>query len=168
VDRSLVNQADTLIPLFMKLTSKKWFLVVGIVAIGCMGLVALRHSVLGRIQDARRLDSLIDALYARQPANLDTTQWKCMVDWTKNLHGNSLIAYQTSASEIIALESRIEKQFAGHVDADTIEWLWDEYAKACPGGREYQRFRQSLNESLVALKSPVLIPLYPMDQKQSY
>lgn len=77
------------------------------------------------------------------------------------------VAFQTSVSEIIALESRIEKQLAGHVDADTIEWLWDEYAKACRGGREYQRFRQSLNESLVALKSPVLIPLFPVDQNQS-
>jgi hypothetical protein len=153
--------------MFMKLTSKKWFVFIAIVAIGCMGLVALRHSVLDRIQDARRLDSLLDALYARQPANLNTTQWKCMVDWTKNLHGNSLIAYQTSVSEIIALESRIEKRLAGHVDADTIEWLWDEYAKACPGGRRYQRFRPSLNDSLVALKSPVLIPLFPMDHDES-
>ncbi len=130
------------------------------------GLVALRYSVLGRIQDARRLDSLIDALYARQPANLDTTQWKCMVDWTKNLHGNSLIAYQTSVSEIIALESRIEKQLA--VMSMLIQ------SNGCGMNmRKHVQVDENINDldshsmsHSFALKSPVLIPLYPMVQKQ--
>ncbi len=126
-------------------------------AIFCAAIVAVRQSIVGRVQSSQRLGTLIDGLYLRQPKDLTVAQWRCMVSWTLNLHGNSLIAHQTTTREIIAFETRFEKQLLGHVDADTIEWIWDEYAKICRGGQNYQRFRLMLNEELVALKSPVLL-----------
>ncbi len=126
-------------------------------AICCAAVVAVRQSIVGRFQSAQRLGTLIDKLYSRQPQNLTVAQWRCMVDWTRNLHGNSLIAHQTSTSQIVAFETRIEKRLSGNVDADTIEWIWDEYAKICQGGQNYQKFRLMLNEDLIALKSSILL-----------
>ncbi|TWU15807.1 hypothetical protein Poly21_30090 [Allorhodopirellula heiligendammensis] len=134
-------------------------------AICCGSIIAVRHSIVGRTYYARRLEAQIDGLYAKQPSTLNAEQWKCMVEWTRNLHGNSLIAFQTSTGEIAAFESRISERLSGNVDGTTIEWIWDEYAVICPGGENYQRFRIMLNESLVALKSPVLLEPPTIDQE---
>lgn len=135
-----------------------------LVAICLAAAVAVRESLVGRVSTARKLGTLIDGLYARRPPNLTASQWRCMVDWTHNLHGNSLIAFQTTTTQIMEFEARVDKKLSGNVDADTIEWIWDEYAKVCPGGKNYQRFRLMVNEELVALKSPVLLES-PEDNK---
>ena len=51
-----------------------------------------------------------------------------MVDWTRNLHGNNRIAFQTGTGDIAAFEARVGKKLSGKVDAGTIEWIWDAYA----------------------------------------
>ncbi len=127
------------------------------VAFCCLLAMAWEQSILGRTRYSRRLENHIEQLRTKQPKNLTAAQWGCMVDWTQNLHGNSLIAFQTSTSEIAAFESRVDERLSGKVDAATIEWIWDEYADVCSGGRDYQRFRLMVNESLVALKSPALL-----------
>ncbi len=128
-----------------------------LIAICCATFVMVRQSFVGRVQVAQRLETLIDGLYTRQPSNLNAAQWRCMVDWTRSLHGNSLIAYQTTTTEINVFERRLEEQLSGDVDAGTIEWIWDEYAKVCRGGKNYQRFRVAVNEDLAALNSPALL-----------
>ncbi len=127
------------------------------IAVCCASAVAVRRSIVGRTHYSRRLETQIEGLYAKQPQNLNAAQWHCMVYWTRNLHGNSLIAFQTSTAQIASFESRINERLSGKVDATTIEWIWDEYANVCPGGRNYQRFRLMVNENLAALKSPVLL-----------
>lgn len=136
---------------------KALFAAVAVVAICCALAVAVKKSIIGRTHYARRLEAHIDRLYTKQPDNLTTAQWDCMVDWTRNLHGNSLIAFQTSTREISEFESRINQRLLGNVDAATIEWIWDEYAEVCTGGKNYQRFRIMVNEHLVALNSPILL-----------
>lgn len=133
-------------------------------AICCAAAVAVRQSIIGRSKAAQRLESLIDGLYLRQPDNLTAAQWRCMVNWTRSLHGNSLIAYQATTSQIGEFELRVEKQLSGKVDAETIEWIWDEYATICRGGKSYQRFRLMLNDELVALKSPKLLDTSKCDR----
>lgn len=78
-----------------------------------------------------------------------------------------MIAFQTSTRDISEFEARIEKGVSGKVDAATIEWIWDEYANVCSGGEKYQRFRIMVNESLVALKSPVLLEPPVIDRDNS-
>ncbi len=128
--------------------------------------VAVQQSIVGRTHYARKLEAHIDGLYVKKPSGLNPAQWQCMVDWTRNLHGNSLIAFQTSTRDISAFEARIKKGVSGEVDAATIEWIWDEYANVCPGGERYQRFRIMVNETL-ALKSPVLLEPPVMDRDNS-
>jgi hypothetical protein len=131
-------------------------------------VVAVQQSIVGRSHYARKLEAHIDGLYAKKPGNLTPAQWQCMVDWTRNLHGNSLVAFQTSTRDIAVFEQRIDRGLSGKVDAATIEWIWDEYANVCPGGQKYQRFRTMVNENLVALKSPVLLepPMPDLDNSR--
>ncbi len=126
-------------------------------AVCCLLVITWRDSIMGRTRYSRRLENHIEQLRARQPNNLTAAQWGCMVDWTRNLHGNSLIAFQTTTSEIAAFETKVEEHLAGNVDGTTIEWIWDAYADVCPGGQEYQRFRTMVNESLADLNSPMLL-----------
>lgn len=136
-------------------------------ALCCASVVAVQQSIIGRTRYARKLEAHIDGLYAKKPSGLNAAQWQCMVDWTRNLHGNSLIAFQTGTRDISAFEARIEKGVSGKVDGATIEWIWDEYAKVCPGGEDYQRFRIMVNENLVGLKSPVLLEPPVIDRDHS-
>ena len=124
--------------------------------------IAIDRSIIGRSRVADRIATRIEAMSAAKPANLTAQQWQILVDWTRNLHGNSLLQFQTTASQIRVFESRLNDRLDQSVDADTIEWIWDEYANACDGGRKYQRFRLMVNESLVSCNSPVLLA-YPHD-----
>ncbi len=128
---------------------KAIFASVAVVALCCM---AVQQSIIGRIHYARKLEAHIGSLAAKKPSNLTPDQWRCMVDWTRNLHGNSLIAFQTSTRDIAAFEARIGKGLSGNVDTATIEWIWDEYAHVCPGGKNYQSFRVMVNEELVCFE----------------
>lgn len=127
------------------------------IALCCAAVVAVQQSIVGRVQVSRRIEAMIDGLQLRRPNSLNAAQWRCLVDWTRNLHGNSLIAHQSSWSQIIGFEARLKGKLSGDVDAETIEWIWDEYAIVCPGGQKYQRFRVMVNEELIAHKSPVLL-----------
>ena len=125
--------------------------------LGWLCIIAVEHSIVGRTYYARKLEAHIDGLIAKRPSNLSSAQWQCMVNWTRNLHGNSLIAFQVSTRDIAAFEVRVGKKLSGNVDAATIEWIWDEYAEICPGGERYQRFRTMVNEVLIHLNSPELL-----------
>ena len=150
-----------------KFSLKTLLAAVAFVALCCACVVAAQQSIIGRTHYAKKLESHIDGLYAKKPSGLNPAQWQCLVDWTRNLHGNSLIAFQTSTRDISEFEARIEKGVSGKVDAATIEWIWDEYANVCSGGEKYQRFRIMVNESLVALKSPVLLEPPVIDRDNS-
>lgn len=90
------------------------------------------------------------ALATRRPANLTARQWESAVAWTINLHGNSLLFYQTDLPTKRHFRQQLERKLAEDVDLQTIYWIWDEYAKACRGGKEYQRFREVMQEEIDA------------------
>lgn len=90
-----------------RFTLKTLLVSVAFVALCCASVVAVRESIIGRTHYARKLEAHIDGLYAKKPSNLTNQQWECMVDWTRNLHGNSLIAFQTDTRGIAVFESRI-------------------------------------------------------------
>jgi hypothetical protein len=96
------------------------------------------------------IERQIESLAARRPSNLTPRQWESAVAWTLNLHGNSLIRFQAETDEIVAFQQRLGKQLAGPVDLTTIHWIWDEYAQVCPGGANYQRFREMMIEEIEA------------------
>lgn len=140
--------------------------IIAIVALCSAAFVAVQQSIIGRVQVARRIEIMISDLQLQQPQGLHAAQWNSMVFWTLNLHHNNLIAYQTSFSQIEDFESRLKDRLSENVDAETIEWIWDEYAKVCPGGQRYQRFRVMVNEELTAHKSPVLLEWTEEDSEE--
>lgn len=100
----------------------------------------LRHS------DAvkRHLESLVN----RRPHDMSPRQWESAVAWTLNLHGNSLIMFQADGPTISKFEQRLAERLNGDVNMETIHWIWDEYAKICPGGESYQRFRSQMIDEI--------------------
>lgn len=124
----------------------------------------LQHSIVGRTQYSRRIETHIESMAGRCPNDLTAAQWRTMVDWTRNLHANSLLPFQTNLREIREFETRIGDRLKGSIDAGTIEWLWDQYAEVCQGGADYQRFRLQVNAELTAHNSPVLLEPPTLDR----
>lgn len=119
--------------------------------------LAAKRSIIGRSRVSRRIEAQLESMASAKPADFNAKQWQVMVDWTRNLHGNSLLAFQTSLSEITAFESRLNERLDGTVDASTIEWIWDKYDRVFDGGHQYQRFLLQVNAELAAHNSPVML-----------
>jgi hypothetical protein len=95
-----------------------------------------------------RIDELIGSLAARRPAGITRGQWSSAVGWTHNLHHNSLLMFQTDVATMAAFEKRLQTRLDGKVDMETIDWIWNEYAKTCPGGESYQRCKPLMLEEM--------------------
>ncbi|WP_182869766.1 hypothetical protein [Stieleria mannarensis] len=128
-----------------------------VIAVAVAAVSAYWRHLGGQVYYARRIERQLEGLHGRCPPSMTAAQWSCMVDWTGNLHGNSLIPFQTTLEEISEFEARLKERLDKPVDASTIEWIWDEYAVVCDGGKNYQKFRLMVNEELKARGSPVLL-----------
>lgn len=98
----------------------------------------------------RSIRMLIVEMQARRPPELTPLQWENAVGWTINLHSNSLLPFQADVPTMRAFEMRLSKKLEGNVNLATIDWIWDEYARICPGGAEYQKYRAIMNEHVAA------------------
>lgn len=115
-----------------------------------VGAVWIDHTVLKPHRIGRQIEQQIDSLAKRRPAEMTKEQWTSAVAWTRNLHGNSLISFQCDSATLSDFRDRLEERLAGPVDMTTILWIWDEYARVCPGGAKYQRFRPMMLEEIEA------------------
>jgi len=101
-------------------------------------------------RQANAIERHLGSLAKRRPQEMSPRQWESAVAWTLNLHGNSLLRFQASAAKMRDFKERLEQKLTGKVDMQTIEWIWDEYADMCPGGRNYQKFRPQMVEEIQA------------------
>lgn len=101
-------------------------------------------------QHADAIEKHLESLALRRPKDLTPRQWESAVAWTLNLHGNSLLSFQADGTTIRRLERRLASKLRGDVNLETIHWIWDAYAEACPGGARYQRFRAMMVEEIEA------------------
>ena len=99
---------------------------------------------------ADKIEAHIDSLALRRPPELTPKQWESAVAWTSNLHGNSLLRFQADVPALRRFEQRLQEKLQGKVTLETIDWIWAEYARACPGGANYQRFKPMMLEELAA------------------
>lgn len=95
----------------------------------------------------RRIGQIIEAMAQRQPEGLNRGQWLCAVGWTCNLHGNGCL-WAADSAEVNRFQNELEIRANGDVNLDTIYWIWDEYAKLTSAGKDYQKFRQTMQEEL--------------------
>lgn len=56
--------------------------------------------------------------------------------------------FETDTSTIAAFEERLRKQLEGKVSMQTIQWIWNEYSKACPAGASYQRLKKRMLQEI--------------------
>ncbi|MBC7818316.1 MAG: hypothetical protein IAG10_15630 [Planctomycetaceae bacterium] len=96
----------------------------------------------------KAVEQLIGSLAQRRPPDVTRGQWASAVAWTWNLHGNSLLFIEADAPTIAAFEQRLRDRLAGKVDMETIDWIWNEYARLCPHGASFQRFKQRMQEEI--------------------
>ncbi len=93
---------------------------------------------------------VINDLRKRCPPELTPRQWESAVSWTNNLHANSLLPFQSDARTIRQFEDRLRRKTEEKVNMATIDWIWAEYARVCPGGAHYQRFHEQMMEEIAA------------------
>lgn len=85
-----------------------------------------------RMYDAIRL------LHGKRPEKMTPNEWEHLASWTQNLHANCGWAEYWSVGEgkWLFLEE-FEARLQGQVDAGTIDWFWDEYARRAPRSQRY-------------------------------
>jgi hypothetical protein len=85
-----------------------------------------------------------------RPADMTRKQWESAVSWTNNLDGNSL-TFLAPAESLRKLRLEIKSRLDDTdrpVDMETIHWIWDSYARLCPAGERYQRFRKQMTDEI--------------------
>jgi hypothetical protein len=101
-------------------------------------------------QQCLAVERQLQSLAMRRPVDLSPRQWESAVAWTLNLHGNSLLRFQAGGPAIRAFNQRLTRKLSGDVNLTTIHWIWDQYAVLCPGGSNYQRFREQMDDEIKA------------------
>lgn len=126
------------------------FVALTLLAVLAAGYGWFNRRILEPSRQTRAIEQHLESLAARRPKDMSPRQWESAVAWTLNLHGNSLIRFQADADELGAFERRLAAKLTNDVNMDTIHWIWDEYAKVCPGGEKYQRFKGMMMEEIEA------------------
>ena len=98
---------------------------------------------------AQELKSLIDELQDRKPTDLNADQWRSAIFWTKNLHVNSYMAFETDASALKGIHDRLKRKLEkGPVSMRTIDWIWSEYSQLNDYGAQYQQFKPMMMKEI--------------------
>lgn len=129
----------------LRFGTRSLFVLITVIAIPLAGYAWLDRRFGEPRRQAQAVERRLESLAMRRPSSMSRRQWESAVAWTLNLHGNSLIMFQADASEIRTFDQKLAKRLSGNVDLETIHWIWDEYAKACPGGANYQKFRSHMD-----------------------
>jgi len=96
----------------------------------------------------RRIEYLILSLAPKRPANVTPQQWAQCLTHTWNLHVNFGPSGYFAESERERFAAEFDDRLEGTVSLDTIDWVWDEFARHAPGSRSYMRYRPTTTEML--------------------
>lgn len=93
------------------------------------------------------IEEMLRSLEKRRPADMTPRQWNNAVIWTCNLVPNSMIMYTAELRDMQQFERELKVKLNGHVDFDTILWIWDRIAALCElGQRNNERWRNQMIE----------------------
>jgi hypothetical protein len=120
------------------------FVVCGLLA----GYMWFHYRIVVPRRHADSVERLLQSLVDRRPADVTRGQWGSAVAWTLNLHANSLLPFEADGATIAAFERRLQAKLQGDVDMQTIDWIWAEYARLCPHGASYQRFKAMMQDEI--------------------
>jgi len=99
---------------------------------------------------SQRIQDGILSLPAKRPPDIPLGEWDLMVGWTMNLHANCGDSrVWVSRDQRYAFLEAFERRLQEPVDATTIDWIWDEYARNSKWGPSYSdRYRPTRSPDL--------------------
>lgn len=90
---------------------------------------ARRHSAF-----CRAVEVELKTLASKRPPGVTRDQWHNIVAWTRNAHGNTLVASpMIPRGEQERFLAELRERLAGPVTLATIDWIWDEFVRLAPG-----------------------------------
>ncbi len=130
--------------------TRRLFLILSVVSMILAAGVAFYRSFIEPRRISDEIQSHLRTLATRRPQSMTPHQWEAAVAWTSNLHGNSSYSFlgDPNIPAMRAFERRLAQKLEGHVDMQTIDWIWDEYAELCECGADYQKFRPQMYEEI--------------------
>lgn len=89
----------------------------------------------------RRVESCLDALARKRPADVTPADWDYLVGWTYNAKANCLSVHQfiKDHARFRRFVEELEERLEGDVSIETIDWIWDEVEAV--SNVDYGRFR---------------------------
>lgn len=90
-------------------------------------------------QFCRTTRAELETLARKRPPGVTRDQWKQVVGWTLNAHGNTLpFRMLIPRAEMARFETELRERLSGPVDLNTVDWIWDEFVRLCgDGARRY-------------------------------
>lgn len=120
-------------------------------------LVALLTVVIGAVAyqliRVRLADSLlhkIDLLVLRPPDDMTELEWAMLVYYTHNLHGSAIPQQEMSIAELRSLHRDLDSMLESGPNRNSIDYLWDEYARLTEGGAWYRELYESDRDARIA------------------
>jgi hypothetical protein len=108
----------------------------------------------------RGVEDRIVRLADKRPEGVSPSRWAYCLHWTRQLHSNYGTYEFIKPREQVRFLREFDRRLRAKVDVDTIDWIWDEYAKQTAGGLRYsQHYRPT---------DPGNIRFWFTDQKESY
>ena len=96
----------------------------------------------------RHVELLILKLAPRCPADVTPAQWANCLSWTWNLHTNYGPSEYFGPRLQQPFAAEFERRLEGPVGLDTIDWIWDEFARCAPRSIGYNRYRPTTPQAL--------------------
>jgi len=131
---------------------REYFILLIVVAVP-LGLYcrwARRNHEICDLED--RILTTLDSLEAKCPASMTERQWESAITWTRTLVCNSIYDEpDVDVRDLRRFQTELQYKAKGSVDLDTIHWTWDQVARLCQAGKEYQHFRPHMLEEIEAL-----------------
>lgn len=128
---------------------------VALILISLVGFVVARaYPLIRHRRVTERMEIAILKLAVNRPPELTDDQWAYCIAWTWNLNAN----YGTHPSYVPTDDlERVARGLEQRIDHGprlaTIDWVWDQYIKACPRARSYEQFRPTAPENKAAFEA---------------
>jgi len=107
---------------------------------------ARRFNETGRLK--KQILATVESLEAKCPDTMTQLQWEIAVEYTLHLVGNSLRPVEDDLDELRRFRTEFQAKAEGNVDLSTVLWIWEEFARLTPAGKQYQRFRRHMLEEI--------------------
>lgn len=81
---------------------------------------------------------MIESLRDKRPSNTPIQNWDNAINWTITAYQNVFFSVDSVASgELDDFTDEARTKFAGEVDTESLDWVWDRLAETGVSGKQY-------------------------------